>query len=181
MADRQPDVAHLDGIIRFNEAMDQAIADSARSSAGAERERGLFLEMPGHDIRSPVQPIQATASYLAGVNAGERVSAAGDRLTRTGARMQALLDDLCDLNRMELGLGIRIVPTDVDLAAVSADGTDQLRAAHPDRRIVLVAPLSERGSGTVDACSRAAGAGQPRRQCDQIWRARHAGAGGDDR
>jgi signal transduction histidine kinase len=146
MADCQPEVAHLDDIIRFNEAMDQAIAESVRSSsAEVERERNLFLGMLGHDIRSPLQTIQATASCLARMNAGEAVSAAANRLIRTGARMQVLLDDLCDFNRTELGLGIRMVPTDVDLAAVFADETDQLRAAHPDRRIVLEAPVSLRG------------------------------------
>lgn len=143
MADCEPEVPHLGDIIRFNEAMDQAVAESVRSfSAEVGRARNLFLGMLGHDMRSPLQTIQSTASYLGRMNAGQSVSAAADRLIRTGARMQALLDDLCDFNRTELGLGIRIVPTDVDLAAVFADETDQLRAAHPDRRIMLDAPVS---------------------------------------
>lgn len=143
MDDCQPEGPHLNDIIRFNEAMDQAIAESVRSfSAEVERARNLFLGMLGHDMRSPLQTIQATAAYLVRKGAGEGVSAAADRLIRTGARMQALLDDLCDFNRTELGLGIRIAPTEVDLAAVFADETDQLRAAHRDRRIVLEAPVS---------------------------------------
>ncbi|SAK79575.1 histidine kinase [Caballeronia temeraria] len=146
MDDCQPEAPHLDDIIRFNEAIDQAIAESIRSfSAEVEQARNLFLGMLGHDMRSPLQTIQATAAYLARMNAGDGVSAAANRLIRTGARMQALLDDLCDFNRTELGLGIRIVPADVDLAAVFADETDQLRAAHPDRQIVLEAPVSLRG------------------------------------
>ncbi|MFM0543210.1 sensor histidine kinase [Paraburkholderia strydomiana] len=141
-----PGAPHVDDIIRFNEAVDQAIAESVRSfSAEVERERNLFLGMLGHDMRSPLQTIRVTASLLARMNAGEGVSAAANRLMRTGARMQALLDDLCDFNRTELGLGISIVPAEVDLAAVFADETDQLRAAHPDRRIVLEAPASLRG------------------------------------
>jgi signal transduction histidine kinase len=144
--DCQAEVPHFDDIIRFNEAMDQAIAESVRSfSAEVERSRNLFLGMLGHDMRSPLQTIQATASYLTRINAGEGVSTAADRLIRTGARMQALLDDLSDFNRTQLGLGINIVPSDVDLAAVFADETDQLRAAHPDRQIVLEAPASLRG------------------------------------
>jgi signal transduction histidine kinase len=79
------------------------------------------------------------------MNAGDGISAAANRLIRTGARMQALLDDLSDFNRTELGLGIRIAPTDVDLVTVLADETDQLRAAHPDRLIVLEVPASLRG------------------------------------
>jgi signal transduction histidine kinase len=138
-----PEGPHVDDIIRFNEAMDQAIAESVRSfSAEVERERNLFLGMLGHDMRSPLQTIHATASLLARMNAGDGVSAAANRLIRTAARMQKLLDDLCDFNRTELGLGISCVPAEVDLAAVFADETDQLRAAHPDRRIVLEAPVS---------------------------------------
>jgi signal transduction histidine kinase len=146
MDDCLPEGPHVGDIIRFNEAIDQAIAESVRSfSAEVERARNLFLGMLGHDMRSPLQTIQATASYLTRINAGESVSAAANRLIRTGARMQALLDDLCDFNRTELGLGISIVPADVDLAMVFTDETDQLRAAHPDRQIVLEAPLSLRG------------------------------------
>ncbi|MEA3085029.1 MAG: hypothetical protein QOC89_2726, partial [Paraburkholderia sp.] len=146
MDDCQPEAPHLDDIIRFNEAVDQAIAESVRSfSAEVERTRNLFLGMLGHDMRSPLQTIQATACYLTKIHAGEGVSVAADRLIRTGARMQALLDDLCDFNRTELGLGISIVPAEVDLVAVFADETDQLRAAHPDRPIVLEAPANLRG------------------------------------
>ena len=68
--------------------------------------------MLGHDMRSPLQTIQMTASYLAALNAGEKVSVAASRLIRSGARMQALLDDMLDFNRTKLGLGINIAPTD---------------------------------------------------------------------
>jgi signal transduction histidine kinase len=143
MDGRAPEASHVDDIIRFNEAIDQAIAESVRAfSAEVERERHLFLGMLGHDMRSPLQTIHATASLLATMKAGDGVSEAANRLIRTGARMQALLDDLSDFNRTELGLGIRIAPTEIDLAAVFADETDQLRAAHPDCRIVLEAPVS---------------------------------------
>jgi signal transduction histidine kinase len=93
--------------------------------------------MLGHDMRSPLQAIQVTASYLAALNAGEQVSGAAARLIRSGARMQALLDDLTDFNRTKLGLGINVVPKDVDLADVLADELDEVRAVHPDRQIVL--------------------------------------------
>jgi K+-sensing histidine kinase KdpD len=56
---------HLDDVIRFNEAIDQAIAESvAFFSAHIEQSRNLLLGMLGHDMRSPLQAIQATAAYL---------------------------------------------------------------------------------------------------------------------
>ncbi|MFP3571461.1 sensor histidine kinase, partial [Paraburkholderia sp. SIMBA_030] len=59
------------------------------------------------------------------------------RLIRSGARMQALLDDLTDFNRTRLGLGISVTATSVNLADVFADELDELRAVHPDRQIEL--------------------------------------------
>lgn len=128
----------LDDVIRFNEAIDQALAESVSLfSKQVDQTRNLFLGMLGHDMRSPLQTIQMTASYLVGLNAGERVTGAASRLIRSGARMQSLLDDLSDFNRTKLGLGINIVPTHVDLAAVFRDELDQLRAIHPDRQLDL--------------------------------------------
>ncbi|BCF95306.1 sensor histidine kinase [Paraburkholderia largidicola] len=51
--------------------------------------------------------------------------------------MQSLLNDLTEFNRTRLGLGINVVPTNIDLAAVLADEVDELRAIHPDRQIDL--------------------------------------------
>ncbi|RKE24319.1 signal transduction histidine kinase [Paraburkholderia sp. BL23I1N1] len=138
MDDCQPEAPDLDDAIRFNEAIDQALVESvAFFSAQVEQSRNLLLGMLGHDMRSPLQAIQMTASYLEALNAGERVSEAAARLIRSGARMQALLDDLTDFNRTKLGLGINLASTSVNLADVLADELDELRAVHPDRQIEL--------------------------------------------
>lgn len=134
----EPVVPDLDDVIRFNEAIDQALAESvAFFSAQVEQSRNLLLGMLGHDIRSPLQSIQMTASYLAALNAGDQVSEAATRLIRSGARMQALLDDISDFNRSKLGLGLNVVPNDVDLADVLAEELDELRSVHPDRQLEL--------------------------------------------
>ena len=99
-----------DDVIRFNEAIDQALAESISFfSVQVDQARNLLLGMLGHDMRSPLQTIQMTALYLANLNAGDKVSGAASRLIRSGARMQALLGDMLDFNRTNLGLGINIV------------------------------------------------------------------------
>jgi signal transduction histidine kinase len=134
----QPEAPHPDDIIRFNEAIDQALAESVSFfSAQVDQARNLLLGMLGHDMRSPLQTIQMTAVYLAALNAGDKVSGAATRLIHSGARMQALLDDILDFNRTKLGLGINISPTNVDLADLFADELDLLRAVHPDHQIDL--------------------------------------------
>jgi signal transduction histidine kinase len=142
-----PALPDSDDMIRFNEAIDQAVAESVSFfDAQVEQARNLLLGMLGHDMRSPLQTIQTTASYLVALNAGEQVSDAAARLIRSGARMNSLLDDLCDFNRTKLGLGINIAPEDVDLAHVFGDAVDQLRAAHPSRRIEFSTNGNMRGS-----------------------------------
>jgi signal transduction histidine kinase len=126
----------LDDVVRFNEAIDQALTESVSFfSSQVERSRNLLLGMLGHDMRSPLQTIQMTADHLAKLNDGQDVSAAAARLIRSGARMQGLLDDMLDFSRTKLGLGIRVAPAPVELAALVADELDQLRAAHGTQRI----------------------------------------------
>ena len=71
----QPEVPHADDIIRFNEAIDQALAESIGFfSAQVDQARNLFLGMLGHDMRIPLQTLQMTASYLAALNAGVNIT-----------------------------------------------------------------------------------------------------------
>lgn len=140
------DESGVEDIIRFNEAIDQAVAESVdHFQAQVDRARNLLLGMLGHDMRSPLSTILGTASYLAALNAGEQVSAAASRLIRSGASMQALLDDLADFNRTKLGLGIKVVLSDIDLVVPVSDELEQLRGAHPDRRIELAVTGDCRG------------------------------------
>lgn len=136
----------VEDMIRFNEAIDQAIAESVDFfHAAVERYRNLLLGMLGHDMRNPLNAIIMTSSHLASLNAGETVTRAAARLIRSGASMQALLDDLTDFNRTNLGLGLNVIPSDVDMARVAADELDLLRAAHPHRRIDLAISGDSRG------------------------------------
>ncbi|HEY3582542.1 MAG TPA: sensor histidine kinase [Pyrinomonadaceae bacterium] len=134
----EPDEISLDDIVRFNEAIDQAIAESIGFfSAHVDQARNLLLGMLGHDMRSPLNTILMTAQYLAGLNAGANVSDAASRLIRSGASMKALLEDLIDFNRTTLGLGITIDLAEADLAALFRDEVEQLRGAYPSRQIDL--------------------------------------------
>ncbi|KAA1015985.1 sensor histidine kinase [Paraburkholderia panacisoli] len=138
MDECQPDAPHPDDIIRFNEAIDQALAESVgHFSAQVDQARSLLLGMLGHDMRSPLQAIQMTATYLVALNAGEKVSVAASRLIKSGARMQALLEDMLDFNLTKLGLSIKIAPTEGDLAKQLTDELDLVRAVHPDRQVDL--------------------------------------------
>jgi len=133
-----PEASALDDVMRFNEAIDQALAESIGFfSAQVEQSRNLLLGMLGHDMRSPLQTIQMTAQYLVRLNSGPDISKAAARLISGGAQMQALLDDLMDFSRSHLGLGIAVRPSKANLEAVCVDEVEQIRAAHPGHEVQL--------------------------------------------
>jgi signal transduction histidine kinase len=133
-----PEPPNLEDMIRFNEAIDQALAESiAFFSDKVDEARNLLLGMLGHDMRTPLQSILMTATYLGHLNAGEKVSEAATRLISSGGRMKGLLDELVEFNRANLGLGLRVSPTNVDLADLFADELLELHAAYPGRELLL--------------------------------------------
>jgi len=137
----------LADMLRFNEAIDQAICESVLFfSAEQERARNLLLGILGHDMRSPLNAIQLTAHHLKNLNAGDAVSSAAGMLIRSGTRMKVLLDDLTDFNRQRLGIGLHIVPSEGDLRAILEDELQELRSAHPGRDIDLAATGDLRGN-----------------------------------
>lgn len=133
-------------VMRFNEAIDQAIAESVDFySQEVDRGRHLFLGVLGHDLRTPLSSIQMTAHHLSQLRSDDVVSAAARRLINSGVRMQALLDDLLDYSRATLQYGISIEPANADLAIICANLVDEALSARPDRKITLEITGEPRG------------------------------------
>ena len=134
----QPSSPFLQDVIRFNEAIDQAVAESvSHYSAWMEQSRNLLLGSLSHDMRNPLQTVKMTAVVLGRLNAGNEVSAAAKRLINSGTQLQSLLDDLVDFNRTNLGLGISIIPSQVDLGELCDQEVEQLRVVYPDSQLQL--------------------------------------------
>jgi signal transduction histidine kinase len=128
----------LRDVNRFNEAVDQAIAESVDFfTKETERWRNVFLGVLGHDLRGPLNAILLTSQLLA-EHDGAPVRDAAAVLLRGGERMQNLLDDLLDYSRASLNLGITAVLARTDLAAVCQEEIDLQRAAWPANSIELV-------------------------------------------
>ncbi len=137
--DRELDGHSLRDVIRFNEAIDQALAESVgHFSEQITRSRNLLLGTLGHDMRSPLNAIVLTAEHLAELDAGREVSEAAHRLIQSGGSMKSLLDDLVDFSRRNLGLGISIETEAGNLGELCAREVGQHRAAHPGCRVELV-------------------------------------------
>lgn len=132
------DATAFDDMMRFDEAIDQAVAESVEYfHHEVEQTRNLLLGMLGHDMRSPLNTVLTTAALLSSLQAGEEVAVAANRLTRSGLSLKSLLDDLMDFGRTRLGLGIKMAPSRVDLAVIAGDEIVQMRGAHPDGALEL--------------------------------------------
>ena len=134
----KPNSPNGDQMVRFNEAIDQALAESVAFFGNVmKEERNLLLGMLGHDMRNPLNVIQLSATHLTNLNVGDPVSAVATRISRSSAQLRSLLDDLIDFNRTNLGLGLHIAPVAVDLEQLLENVLEQLRASHPNRKIAL--------------------------------------------
>lgn len=136
----------IEDITRFNEAIDQAVAESvADFSKESELWRQVFLGVLGHDLRGPLSVIVITSELMSRMTQDIPFSEHTDRIIRSGQRMSKLLDDLLDYSRATLGMGIRVVRTEGDLREPLGEEIDLLKAALPSVDIRFDAAGQTRG------------------------------------
>lgn len=128
-------------MMRFNEAIDQSLAEAAVAySDKADRARDTFLAVLGHDLRSPLAATAMAGALLTRPEFGdEQVHQIGVRVKRSAASMSAMVNDLLELARTQLGDGIPIVRVACDLREVCQWSLDDASAAHPRTEFVLEA------------------------------------------
>jgi signal transduction histidine kinase len=128
------DATALEDVARFNEGVDQALAESIASySERVANSRDTFLAILGHDLRSPLSTI-ASSLYLLGKGPDEpqRVRTL-QMLHRSVASMRRMITDLLEYTRTRLGRGIEVVPVSGDFAALCREALEEMEAAHPSR------------------------------------------------
>ena len=137
----------LDDLVRFNEAIDQALAEStSRFTQDLEHSKEMFLAMLGHDLRTPLGAIIGSAHIM--VNTKDLPEIALKRaflILNSSQRMNALVGDLLDFTRSRLGRGIPIVRADMDIARVCRQTVEEIAALHPQRVVNFEATGDVRG------------------------------------
>lgn len=117
---------------RFNEAVDQAIAESVDYfSREVDRRRDLLLGTIGHDLRGPLNAMSLIAQVISAMSAEEVVRQNAEKIIRSGKRMRQLLDDLLDYNRTSLAIGMQAHLEPLDLVSICREEVDLLRATLP--------------------------------------------------
>lgn len=126
----------IEQITRFNEAIDQAIAESvSRYTMQTKRASDLFIGVLGHDIRNPLGTIMMATEYL--VRSGKLEAAAARPIQQSVNRIRVLTEQVVDVTRGQTGRAMPIERMPLDLADVAADIVIETRIRQPDANLHL--------------------------------------------
>lgn len=140
-SDRDEQASDMQDVTRFNEGVDQALAESiARYERMVRQSQNMFLAILGHDLRNPLGTVFTGASVLMqATDIPSRYVLVATRMFNSAKRMRRLIDDLLDFTRTHLGPGIPVRVRQGNFAAVCLQVVDELRTSHPERQIELQA------------------------------------------
>lgn len=121
-------------LIRFNEAIDQAIAESvSRYSQAVAHTQERFLAILSHDLRSPLGAIiMATRFMLDAGGLEEPNRTLVTRAASSARRMNQMVLDLVEFTRTRLDDAIPVVRSAVDGLRLVHDVVVETAAAYPD-------------------------------------------------
>jgi signal transduction histidine kinase len=133
-------IQEIADVVRFNEAIDQALAESVVTYTKAvDAARNVFLGILGHDLRSPLGAISLGAEVL--LRSGDLAPKATKNVSRiysSVGRSIKIVGDLLDFTRTQLGSGIPVRSDLDDLALACEAMVEEARVYHPDQQVDLV-------------------------------------------
>jgi signal transduction histidine kinase len=125
-------------LIRFNEAIDQVIAESVdRFTAKLEADRNLFIAILAHDLRSPLSTIDLSAHLVRRSSLSTQQTAAAERIVASSRRMQRMVVDLLHFAKLRLAGTIPLERNPCDLLVECEKCVHEVGAAHPGTTISL--------------------------------------------
>lgn len=139
----------LDQLMRFNEAIDQAISESvARYTEQVRRYTNLFMGMLGHDIRNPLGTILMSTEVL--TRSGEASRTALDPIVNSARRIQSIVELIVDFSRAQSDGVMPINPSMSDLRPLVDSVLAETQIRHPTAELVLHADGDLNGSWDAD-------------------------------
>lgn len=132
-----PDARDLADLTRFNETIDQSLAEAVRGyTLQVDRARQMFLAILGHDLRNPLNAIMVSADVLAEFPTPNPESAnAVAQITASSRAMARMLGDFLDFAHTQLGRRMPVARSTTDLGLICADVVAETKAAHPGQVI----------------------------------------------
>lgn len=126
-------------MLRFNEAIDQSLAESvARFSEMRRDSQNVFLAILGHDVRNPLGAIGMGAQLILLDDAlPAKYRTVASRIAASTKRVNEIVSDLIDFSTSHLGGGMPIKPAPMNFAPECTQVVEEIRACHPDRKVEL--------------------------------------------
>jgi signal transduction histidine kinase len=142
----------IEQLTRFNEAIDQSLAESVvRYSEQLDRAQEISLAIMGHDLRTGLAAIRASASALLETQRLEDSAVTlASLIAETADRSTHAVGILLDFTRSRLGEGIPIHRAEASIATLVHDVAARIAAAHPERPFSVEAGKEERGEWDVE-------------------------------
>lgn len=133
---QQAELRDIEQITRFNEAIDQAIAESvSRYTLQTKNANDLFIGVLGHDIRNPIGTIVMATEYL--VRSGKLDANAAKPIRQSVERIRVLTEQVLDVTRGQTGTPMPIERSLINVADVAANIVLETRTGHPDANLEL--------------------------------------------
>ncbi|WMT92703.1 sensor histidine kinase [Pelagibacterium sp. H642] len=135
-------VAHatdLEDVTRFNEAIDQALAESvAEYTTMVNQSRDLFLGVLGHDLRNPIMAAQTGAQRIVTHGlADAQGSMISEHIAKAMGRATSILDDLLEVTRSAFNSEMALVPTPMSMGEVGRQLVEEARTLSERTQIVI--------------------------------------------
>ncbi len=115
----EPDATVVDDMMRFNEGIDQSLAQAMVTySTAVANSRDTFLAVLGHDLRSPLGALNSCVTLLSlnedDSNKRRALAIAGSSISA----ITSMISDLLEYTRSRLGKGIEVLGRPGDLSLV---------------------------------------------------------------
>lgn len=126
--------SEFDEMLRFNEAIDQALAESIASYANeVNRSRKTFLAVLGHDLRSPLSNIILSAGYvLRSEISDDQLSDVAVRIKRNASTMKRMIDDLLEYAGGQLGRKMPIKKEAANMEITCRSALEEIQPSYPN-------------------------------------------------
>jgi signal transduction histidine kinase len=130
----------LEDMTRFNEAVDQAMAESvAEYTKMINHSRDMFLGVLGHDLRNPIGAVLMAARRMTkDGSADSKQNVMAGRIAQTMERATSILDDLLELTRTAFGSEIPLRRTPMDVSVLGGQIVEEMRSLSEVRRIEVI-------------------------------------------
>jgi len=119
------------------QAANTALILAKAKAVRAARSKSRFLANMSHEIRTPMNAVLGMADLLAETDLTDLQRDYCDTISRSGATLLALLDDLLDLSKIEAGK-MRLEPVPVDLLLVLEEAVEEQALAAERKGLELL-------------------------------------------